>query len=236
MYNLQKKPMNKPFKTSTHRPESLKILNDQRQKLLDLLGFTKDLNLYLAGGTGLALYLNHRTSVDFDFYRPQPFNRGNLVKVFLDNLSGLKVEVLRDKDGTFDLTVRKINVSCFYYDYPLIFAVNQIKGINVASLEDIAAMKLIAVVQRGTYRDFVDIFYLLQKFDLPQLLRWTKEKYPAYNENPILKGLLFFNDAEENLKDQKQRIKIFDPSFSWPKAKGFIKDAVLTHQRSFTKG
>lgn len=227
--------MNEPCKTSTHKPESLNILDDQRQKLLDLLGFTKDLNLYLAGGTGLALYLNHRTSVDFDFYRPQPFDRGSLVKFFLDNLSGLKVEVLRDKDGTFDLNVGKINISCFYYNYASTFALNRIKGINVASLEDIAAMKLIAIVQRGTFRDFVDIFYLLQRFDLLQLLKWAKEKYPAYNENPILKGLLFFNDAEENLEDQKQRIKIFDPNFSWPNAKKFIKDAVLTYQRSFIK-
>ncbi|MEA3464006.1 MAG: nucleotidyl transferase AbiEii/AbiGii toxin family protein, partial [Patescibacteria group bacterium] len=57
----------------------LNILDNKRLKILKQLKFTRKLKMYLAGGTALALQLGHRTSVDFDFYIPKEFKKGELI-------------------------------------------------------------------------------------------------------------------------------------------------------------
>ncbi|MEO0297216.1 MAG: hypothetical protein ABIN23_07210 [candidate division WOR-3 bacterium] len=50
------------------KPDNTEILSKHQKEILKLLDFTKKFNFYLAGGTGPALYLGHRSSIDFDFY------------------------------------------------------------------------------------------------------------------------------------------------------------------------
>jgi len=224
--------MPEPYKTSTHKPKHLEILDDKRQELFKDLAFTSRHGLYLAGGTALAFYLKHRTSIDFDFYSPEEFTKGALVTNFLQELTLYTPEVLRDINNTFDLVVDGINTSCFYYPYQLIRTANTLEGVQIAALEDIAAMKLIAIAQRGNSRDFVDLYYLIQKFGLNQLLGWTSKKYPAYNKITILKGLLFFKNAEETLGEETNRIAIFDQALDWKTVKDYIQHEVVCFQQN----
>lgn len=212
---------------------SLEILNPKQKQLFLDLAFTKDLELYLAGGTALALYYRHRTSVDFDFYRGKEFKAGELRSSFEQNLSKHTITMIRDNDNTFEIKIQKINLSCFYYPYPLIKPFTVIEGIRLASLEDIAAMKMIAITQRGSYRDFIDIYYLLQTYPLPKLFQLTREKYQTFDVYSGLRGLIYFEDAEVDTK--KKRIQIFDSKLTWRKVKNFIREQVVSYQKSFIR-
>lgn len=229
--------MKGPSKTSTHQPKFLSILDPKRQQVFKNLSFLSTRNIYLAGGTSLAFYLNHRTSVDFDFYTPNKFPKTTFVKSIVDHLEKhrFQTEITRDLEDTFDLEIEKIHISCFYYPYELIRNLNKLEGVTIASIEDISAMKLLAIAQRGTYRDFIDIYYLFEKFDLPKMLVWTKEKYPNISYFMMLKGLIYFEDAEKSLGYEQKRVRLLDKTLTWKKVKDYIKKTVIDYQRSFLK-
>ncbi|MBU1906506.1 MAG: hypothetical protein KJ923_05860, partial [Candidatus Omnitrophica bacterium] len=54
------------------------ILDEPRKNLLPKLAFLKKQGFYLAGGTGLALQIGHRRSLDFDFYKKEAFSPNDL--------------------------------------------------------------------------------------------------------------------------------------------------------------
>src|SRR3989338_5001502 len=89
---------------------------------------------------------------------------------------------------------------------------------------DIAAMKLIAISQRGKRRDFIDFYYLLKIFNLQQIIQATEKKYPEFDIYNGLRGLLYFKDADDDL--EISRIKIFDKKLSWKKVKREIEKKV----------
>ena len=160
----------------------LEILSQTRLDFFKQLGFTKSQGLYLAGGTALALQIGHRQSIDFDFFTSKHFKKGILNKIFNEQLTNWQFNLLRDIDDTFEADITPdIHFSCFYYKYSLLKKPRLISGVLIASLEDIAAMKLVAISQRGTRRDFIDMYYLLQKFTLAEVLRFTHEKYPEFD-------------------------------------------------------
>ncbi len=203
------------------------ILNSKQAELLEKIVFLKKEGFYLAGGTGLALQLGHRTSLDFDFYCPKSFNEEKLLTDLKKYCS--EVKVIRMSTGTLTLIANEINLSFFHYPYPLIRDFVDSKNITIASIEDIIAMKIIAIVQRGKLRDFIDIYFLLKKFSLNQIITFTKEKYLSYEEILILKALIYFADADKETTAQRG-IKIFDPNFSWPKAKKLIFSEVRKYR------
>lgn len=207
------------------------ILTKSRRQFFEELSFTLARGLYLAGGTALALQIGHRASVDFDFYTGRHFKKGTLVELFDLHLKEWKFKVARDEDNTLELNVEPdIHLSCFYYRYPLLEQPRTIARVWVAGLKDIAAMKLVAISQRGTRRDFVDMYYLLQRFTLKEILRFTQEKYPEFDIYNGLRGLLYFKDADED--SALERAMVFDRTLTWAKAKRFITDAVNEFQKS----
>lgn len=90
---------------------------------------------------------------------------------------------------------------------------------NLASLEDIAAMKMIAVIQRGTKRDFIDLYFLIKKMGLEKIFGFAGEKYPGFNEYLALQSLTYFKDAE--IENNDRNIVLFE-SFNWKDAKKFF--------------
>jgi predicted nucleotidyltransferase component of viral defense system len=135
------------------------------------------------------------------------------------------------RDNTLGVIVDNVEINFFRYPYKLIDDLTILEKIKIASIKDIAAMKIIAIAQRGTQRDFVDIYYLLQKHNVLEILRWVNEKYPEISIPLYLKALVYFKDAEEN-KESKKRIKIFDNDFNWKKAKKFIEKQIFSFQKN----
>jgi len=185
---------------------------------------------YLVGGTALALQLGHRTSLDFDFYTKNHFETDLILKNFQRDLGN--VEVDRVAKDTLIFTAEGVNISIFYYPHGLIGSLIAYQEIELASIEDIAAMKMIAISMRGKRRDFIDAYYLLQKFTLKKIIEFTIEKYPSYQPMVILKGLIYFKDAED--EDLSRGIKVLDKNFSWEVAKKRIFEEVEKYQNSIT--
>jgi predicted nucleotidyltransferase component of viral defense system len=77
-----------------------------------------------------------------------------------------------------------------------------VEDLPLASLEDIAAMKLAAITGRGRKRDFIDLFFLLSRFSLETLLNFYRQKYPEGSDLLVLRSLTYFADAMEDPNPQ----------------------------------
>lgn len=151
---------------------------------------------YLGGGTATALHLGHRRSFDLDFFTPTEFVETQWEQRLTKEL-GFKL-IQRDWQ-TLIGTVAGVKISLFGYKYKLIRRFEKFYQIKVASLPDLAAMKLETVIGRGTKRDFIDIYFLAQKYGLRELFEFYQEKYGNLEERELIlkKGLIFFEEADK---------------------------------------
>lgn len=152
---------------------------------------------YLAGGTGAALQLGHRLSADLDLFSERPWSWEHLAPVL--SACG-PVEVDRQEDGTFVGSADGVRVSFFHYPYVLLEEpVTTRFGIPVAGLLDIACMKLVAVSQGGSRKDFVDLYELGRAgVGVREVMAALPRKMPAVELNRVhvLRSLAFFEQAE----------------------------------------
>lgn len=188
-------------------------------KLTSEIGIVK--KSYLAGGTALALHLGHRLSVDLDFFTKEEFDE-QILSQNLQLLPEFK------EDGTAWRTVwGKIGdtkFSLFYYQYPLIKETILFNGIQVLDKEDIAAMKIHALEDRGTKRDFVDLYFLAREFSLEQMLGFYDQKYGVLKNHfyTIVRSLDYFAEAEiEDMPDMLIPV-------SWEEVKKFFQNQALS--------
>lgn len=130
------------------------ILSRQQQSALERLAAAGvGSTYYLAGEVGLALHLEHRRSVDFDFFWPQAGPTLPLREAIIQ-LPGFRV--LDERAGTLHGEIEGVRVSFMAYPYPLLERTQLlVPGIPVASIPDLAAMRLSAIISRGRRRDFV---------------------------------------------------------------------------------
>lgn len=152
---------------------------------------------YLAGGTAAALQLGHRISRDLDFFTPKDFNENSLVQ-HLSTLGNFKLDRIDWKTvlGFFG----GVKFSYFFYEYPLLRPSILYQETKIASLPDIAAMKINAIAGRGSRRDFVDLYFIIQStVSLTESLNLYNQKYRnlAQNRIHIEKSLIYFEDADE---------------------------------------
>lgn len=200
------------------------VLAKNAKNSLALLGKTGVLkNAYLAGGTALALRIGHRVSYDFDFFTQKKFDEKIVVRT-LEKLP-VKFKLLRIAENTILGSVDKTKFSLFFYDYMLLEKQQLFLGINIAGLKDIAAMKLVAVSDRGTKRDFIDLYFLIgveKMFSLEDIFDFYEKKFKLIKQNRIhlLKSLIYFNDAEEDPMSEMLK------AVSWRKVKLFFETEV----------
>lgn len=199
------------------------ILNQNQKKLLKSLDFLAGTSLYMGGGTALALQLGHRTSVDFDLYSEKKFDVGNLRDLFIREVAG--IEVIREHpDGTLQMQAERVEVSVFHYPYKPIAHRIEFYPVKLASLQDIAASKIAAVVQRARRRDFVDIYYLSKELGFSKVLECAYKKFPWYRDSSgiVLKSLAFFDEADTD--DEADRVRMLDKNVTWEKVKNEINN------------
>ena len=173
------------------------ILDQKRTDLLPLLKPFKD-DFYLAGGTALALLLGHRDSFDFDFFCPGSFSTVDLLKKIEQVFAGRIIVKTQEAKDTLTVIIDEVvKISFFTYPYELVRPLLREDYLRVASLEDIACMKLAAITSRSVLKDYVDLYFILQNIALEKLINFTKEKYSAIDTNLILKSLVYFEDIEQ---------------------------------------
>ena len=195
-------------------------ISKQTAENLVLLGKSKILgSAYLAGGTALALQIGHRISYDLDFFTDQKFK----AQIFLKEMSRFKLyQHERVGWGTILGKLGNVKFSLFYYPYPLLRKPISFKNISIADIADISAMKIAAISERGTKRDFVDLYFILQKIALNEAFNFYDKKYQKLSSNSvhIKKSLVYFEDAE---KDPTPKMII---PVSWGKVKTFFKKEI----------
>jgi len=148
----------------------------------------------LVGGTSLALQLGHRLSVDLDLFGNAVPNAAELLESLKNN--GIKPVLNYSSAQIAQFIIDDVNVDIVRYPYQWLECRASEAGLRLAGLKDIAAMKLEAVTNRGTKRDFVDIYFLLKTFSLKQMLDLYSKKYPDGSSFNVLRSLTYFADAE----------------------------------------
>ena len=174
--------------------------------------------IYLAGGTALALQLGHRQSVDLDF-----FCEKGLPESITESLTALgSLTVTRADPTTFDGTLDNVKVSFFSYTYPRLYPTLLFDGIALADPRDIAAMKVLAISQRCTRKDFIDLYVLLRIYSLAEIFEFFDAKFKpvSYLRTHLLKSITYFMEAEtEPMPKMLEKI-------SWDEVKKkLVKDA-----------
>lgn len=173
------------------------ILGTQTAYGLEHLAPLKELSpFYLAGGTGLALQLGHRRSLDLDFFSPKEFSPDRLVTIL--GRHG-KFSLEGKEQGTLHGIFEGAKISFLYYPYKLLFPCTRFNGLKVADTRDIGCMKLDAASSRGTRKDFIDLWFLLKEISLSEMLTLFEKKYKHvdYNLGHVLKSLVYFKDAAQ---------------------------------------
>lgn len=187
-------------------------------KVLAALGDTVNKhNAVLAGGTALALHLGHRKSVDLDFFTTSSFRVETVISVI--RKTGLNIRIMSEAEDYLVCEIEGVKFSLFRYEYPFIDTVSSYEGTNVAGVLDIAAMKIIDIVQRGTKRDFVDMYFILQQVPFYKIADHMVRRFGVERVNPIHigKALTYFTDADSNSEPEYTKEKV-----KWEKVKAFF--------------
>jgi len=172
-------------------------LSENTLRSLIKLGESKVLGqAYLAGGTSLALQIGHRISYDMDFFTQEVFEELTVANQ-LKELGGFVQEKLGWR--TVLGIIEGVKFSIFYYEYPLVVPAIEWRGLRIAQPQDIAAMKLLAISDRGARRDFVDLYLMKEMFPLTHVFEWYGQKFGNLEERRyhLLRGLSYFADAEQ---------------------------------------
>jgi hypothetical protein len=195
------------------------ILSSQAINIIESLSPHLD-TFYLAGGTGLALQLGHRRSHDLDFFSDRIFNPDSILARISAN------KVFFTELGTVHCELRGIRISFLYYNVPLIQPPLPWRGIKIAHYKDIVAEKVKTISQRGSKKDFIDLYAILKlKGSIKEVCELFKNRFKALDMNyyHVLKSLIFFEDAEQ---EPSPLMLLSGEDWKWEKIKAFFLNNV----------
>lgn len=190
----------------TVEPHTLSVIQTLQSKnfLADFL---------LVGGTALALQLGHRTSTDIDLFTTKRFSPNELLIQLQEHFS---LRINNQMIHALLIEIENVKSDFVYQPSTIIGALVVEQNVRMASLKDIAAMKISAITARGRKRDFIDLYILLQHFTLPEVIDFFLLKYPNATTILAIRSLFYFEDADQD----------FDPKcffeYSWDKIKASI--------------
>jgi hypothetical protein len=178
---------------------------------------------YLAGGTALALQLNHRKSFDIDLFSYKEFNTIPLTEYIIKQ----KGMITYSEQGTIHCSIKKIKVSFLHYPYLLLNPLIKLHNVKIASLQDIACMKAVAISQRAEKKDFFDVYQILQNHTPVEFKNMFLKKYQKSHINcyHILRSLFYFDDVENSPEP------ISSNGTTWR----MVKKWFVTHEKEITK-
>ena len=152
----------------------------------------------LVGGTALSLQFGHRISVDLDLFTyNSEFDFFSVVSEI--KRKGLNIEIRKQSANVLISMIENVKVDIVNYPYPWLDEKICQNEIVLATDKDIAAMKLAAITNRGTKKDFIDLYCLLKKYTLKQILAFYSAKYSDSSIFMVLKSLTYFEDAEADI-------------------------------------
>ena len=181
----------------------------------------------LVGGTSLALQYGHRRSTDLVFFGEVTIEPEELVEAFKEKIDVTVLGAHAKHIMTFFLNSVKVDI--VNYRYPWIDQPLFENHLRLASPKDIAAMKVNAIIGRGTKKDFIDIYYLLQHYSFKDLIHFYLHKYQDGSEYRALLSMAYFGDA-----DPQPAPYMFEKD-SWENIKDRIRHEVDNYNQMLSK-
>lgn len=172
----------------------LEILTNKQKELLPLL---KDVSeeFGLVGGSAIALQLGHRESIDFDLFKNGVLNilklKRNINKLF--SIDQVRVE------NSNEYTLQTNNVQLTFYNYPfdIAYDVKFDDIIALPSLLVLAAMKAFALGRRAKWKDYVDLYFILQKYTLKEIVKQSETIFKGeFSEKLFREQLSYHEDLD----------------------------------------
>ena len=207
------------LRKETIEPGTLEIL-------IELMQDESLSDFFLVGGTALSLLIGHRISLDIDLFSLNSFDENKML-AYLEQQKGLQVNFL--DNNTIKGEINHVQVDLITHTYPLVKDLETIDGIRIASIQDIAAMKLNAIIGNGTrVKDFIDIAFLSSFLSLDDMLAAYERKYKTRNALIVLKSLDFHEDI-----NHLEPIKLVSGNYSWKLIEKRIKIMLKEHDQIF---
>jgi predicted nucleotidyltransferase component of viral defense system len=156
-------------------------------------------DFYLAGGTALALQIGHRISVDFDMFHEDTIDRSLLPKV-KKTFAGFPVEPSINNPDELTVFIGNIKVTFLSYPFPMAEPLVVINGLRMLSVKEIAATKAYTIGRRGTYKDYVDLYFIIAEHhaSLEEVIAIAEKKFGhEFNSRLFAEQLLFMDDIQD---------------------------------------
>lgn len=209
------------LQTQTIDPATLELI-----KSLQSRDYLKGFNL--VGGTALALYLEHRRSIDIDLFSNFDFDIATTIELIQQDFS---LQIYQTARNTIKGSIENINVDIIAHKYPLLNKPTEIDGIRLVSEPDIIAMKLNAISVSGQRsKDYIDIFFTMEndRYLIADMLKFYQTKYNQPGEMHVLKSLIYFDDVD--LSDWPVLLK--NPGLKWSEVCTKINRKVLLFMKT----
>jgi len=175
----------------------LEAISSKRQKIFrKLKNFPQ---FYLAGGTALALQIGHRMSDDFDLFTVEDIPVALLEKVekiFKEST----IDVIINHSEQLSLIIDQTKVDFVKYPFPLILGLIGYEKVKIVKISEIGAMKAYTIGRRATYKDYIDLYFILSEkhSSLPEIIKISKEKFKEhFDPRLFLEQLVYLEDIQE---------------------------------------
>jgi len=203
-------------------------LSAEQRRALRALKPAGERGFYLAGGSALCLRLAHRRSIDLDLFHTGRFDADQLLRELRD--AGVRADNATTQRSTLWFELEGVETSLMYFDYPPLEEPQHCLDVPIASLRDIAAMKVEAISSRGARKDFVDLYFICQEpgFDLSGALTAFEARFASARPDVLhrVKALTYFDDAE-----REPELLMIRP-VAWPDVRAFFEREVTTWWKS----
>ena len=170
------------------------ILTEGQEKLLPLAGkFIKDFGL--VGGTAIALQIGHRRSIDFDLFSLEEFANVKIKKI-ISKESWPIDKVYKEEDGQFTFFIGQVQLTFFHYPFKIEFSEHLDEFFKMPDLLTLAAMKAHALSQRAKWKDYVDLYFIINKYhSINKITEKSREIFAGeFNERIFREQLGYFTD------------------------------------------
>ena len=171
------------------------------KKSIELFPFFNNFKgFYLAGGTGLALQIGHRISVDFDFFTPKGISK-KLLNQCEQVFHNHKISSSINNSDELTIFVNDIKTTFLRYHYPIMTKTLNCKGVAIFSTKEIAVTKAYTIGRRGSFKDYVDLYFSIKEgyTTLSEIIDLADKKYGnSFNSRLFLEQLLYLEDIDDD--------------------------------------
>lgn len=166
----------------------------------------------MVGGTSIALQLGHRKSLDIDFFSNEKLSIVSIQMLIRRLFNINEINITQDHLWFF---LNDIRIE-LYPDWPIPFLEEPVTddGIRLASLPDLAAQKLSAIVGRREKKDYIDLYFLFENLGMENTITGFKKYDPLMSAKSLVFALSEVKTAVNNQSVMPEMLK----PFSWEDA------------------